>query len=47
MTVAGGLEGADPPDLAGLWGTWALIAAFYALARWYWQGQYLFAMEVI
>ena len=33
--------------LAGLWGTWALIAAFYALARWYWQGQYLFAMEVI
>lgn len=33
--------------LAGLWGTWALIAAFYALARWYWQGQYLFAMEVL
>ncbi|HUQ14152.1 MAG TPA: protein-S-isoprenylcysteine methyltransferase [Novosphingobium sp.] len=33
--------------LAGLWATWALIAAFYALARWYWQGQYLFAMEVL
>jgi hypothetical protein len=33
--------------LAGLWGTWALIAAFYALARWYWQGNYLFAMEVL
>jgi len=33
--------------LAGLWGTWGLIAAFYGLARWYWQGQYLFAMEVL
>jgi protein-S-isoprenylcysteine O-methyltransferase Ste14 len=33
--------------LAGLWGTWGLIAACYALARWYWQGQYLFAMEVL
>jgi protein-S-isoprenylcysteine O-methyltransferase Ste14 len=33
--------------LAGLWGTWALIAAFYAIARWYWQGNYLFAMEVL
>jgi hypothetical protein len=30
-----------------LWGTWGLIAACYALARWYWQGQYLFAMEVL
>ena len=35
------------PKLAGLWGTWGLIAAFYGLARWYWQGQYLFAMEVL
>ena len=33
--------------LAGLWATWGLIAVFYALARWYWQGQYLFAMEVL
>ena len=33
--------------LAGLWATWGLIAAFYGLARWYWQGQYLFAMEVL
>ena len=24
--------------LAGLWATWGLIAAFYGLARWYWQG---------
>jgi protein-S-isoprenylcysteine O-methyltransferase Ste14 len=33
--------------LCGLWATWALIAAFYALARWYWSGPYLFAMEVL
>lgn len=33
--------------LAGMWATWALIAAFYALARWYWDGQYLFAMKVL
>jgi len=33
--------------IAGLWATWALIGFVYCLARWYWQGQYLFAMEVI
>ena len=33
--------------LAGLWATWALIGFVYCIARWYWQGQYLFAMEVI
>lgn len=33
--------------LAGLWATWALIGFFYCLGRWYWNGQYLFAMEVI
>jgi len=33
--------------LAGLWATWLLIGAFYALGRWYWEGQYLFAMRVI
>ena len=33
--------------LCGLWATWALLAAFYALARWYWNGSYLFAMEVL
>jgi protein-S-isoprenylcysteine O-methyltransferase Ste14 len=33
--------------LVGLWATWALIAAFYALARWYWSGNYLFAMDVL
>jgi len=33
--------------LAGLWATWGLIGAAYFVARWYWQGQYLFAMEVL
>ncbi len=33
--------------LAGLWATWGGIAAFYALGRWYWQGNYLFAMELL
>ncbi len=33
--------------LAGLWATWALMGVFYCVARWYWSGQYLFAMEVI
>ncbi|MEO6152071.1 MAG: DUF1295 domain-containing protein [Croceibacterium sp.] len=33
--------------LAGLWVTWLVIGAVYALGRWYWNGQYLFAMKVI
>jgi protein-S-isoprenylcysteine O-methyltransferase Ste14 len=33
--------------LCGLWATWAILAAFYGLARWYWSGNYLFAMEVL
>lgn len=33
--------------IAGLWATWLGIAGFYALGRWYWDGQYLFAMEVL
>lgn len=33
--------------LAGLWATWAIIGFLYCAARWYWQGPYLFAMEVI
>lgn len=32
--------------IAGLWATWAGIAALYALCRWYWDGQYLFSMEI-
>ncbi|MFC0205583.1 methyltransferase family protein [Novosphingobium soli] len=33
--------------LAGLWATWAAIAFFYCVGRWYWDGQYLFAMQVL
>ena len=33
--------------LAGLWATWAVIGFLYCLGRWYWDGQYLFAMHVI
>jgi protein-S-isoprenylcysteine O-methyltransferase Ste14 len=33
--------------LAGLWVTWLLIGGLYCLARWYWDGQYLFAMHVL
>lgn len=33
--------------LAGLWATWAIIGFYYCVARWYWDGQYLFAMEVL
>lgn len=33
--------------IAGLWATWAGLAAFYCLARWYWDGDYLFAMNVL
>jgi protein-S-isoprenylcysteine O-methyltransferase Ste14 len=32
--------------LTGLWMTWALIAAIYAVARWYWTGNYQFSMYV-
>ena len=33
--------------LAGLWATWAIIGFLYYLGRWYWDGQYLFSMQVI
>lgn len=33
--------------LTGLWATWAIIAGLYCLGRWYWDGQYLFAMQVL
>ena len=33
--------------IAGLWATWAILAALYGLCRWYWDGNYLFAMELL
>ncbi len=32
--------------IAGLWATWAGIAALYMLCRWYWSGPYLFSMQI-
>jgi protein-S-isoprenylcysteine O-methyltransferase Ste14 len=31
--------------LAGLWATWAIIGCIYALGRFYWSGNYVFAMR--
>lgn len=33
--------------LVGLWAIWGLVGAAYCIARWYWNGPYLFAMYVI
>jgi len=33
--------------LAGLWATWAAIALFYGTARWYWEGGYSYAMQLL
>lgn len=32
--------------LAGLWATWAIIAAVFAVSRFYWSGNYAFAMKL-
>ena len=37
---------ASMTKLAGLWATWAVIAAVYGVARFYWVGNYTFAMRV-
>ncbi|WP_324827996.1 methyltransferase family protein [Qipengyuania zhejiangensis] len=33
--------------LAGIWATWAILAALYCLCRWYWSGNYVFAINVL
>jgi len=33
--------------IAGLWATWGAIAVVYCVGRWYWSGNYLFAMQVL
>lgn len=33
--------------IIGLWATWAVLGALYCLCRWYWDGDYLFAMDVL
>ena len=32
--------------IAGLWATWAIIASIYGLCRFYWDGNYLFSMDM-
>lgn len=36
-----------PVKIAGLWATWAIIAAIYCIFRFYWGGQYRFSMDVL
>lgn len=33
--------------IAGLWATWGVIGVAYCIGRWYWRGNYLFAMELL
>lgn len=33
--------------IVGLWVTWAIIAGLYCICRWYWDDNYLFAMNVM
>lgn len=42
-----GLLSVSITKIAGLWATWATIGFLYCVARWYWEGQYQFAMEVL
>ena len=39
--------GTSAVKLLGLWGTWGLVGFCYCVARWYWDGPYLFAMYVL
>jgi protein-S-isoprenylcysteine O-methyltransferase Ste14 len=45
-TVAQALE-TSVTKIAGLWATWVVIGGLYCICRWYWDGQYLFAMKII
>ena len=33
--------------IAALWATYCILAGLYCLGRWYWDGQYLFSMQVL
>ncbi len=39
--------GVSAIKIIGLWATWAVLGGLYCLCRWYWDGSYLFAMEVL
>lgn len=40
------VTGISLTKLAGLWATWALMAGLYCIFRFYWRGDYVFAMHV-
>jgi len=54
-----GLDWSNPPrkladvadislvKIVGLWTMWGIIGSAYCIARWYWDGAYLFAMYVL
>jgi protein-S-isoprenylcysteine O-methyltransferase Ste14 len=44
---AGAPRSVSVTKIAGLWATWAIIGFLYCVARWYWDGSYLFAIEVL
>lgn len=33
--------------IVGLWAIWGVIGSLYCIGRWYWDGRYLFSMEVL
>ncbi len=33
--------------ICALWATWTIIGALYCICRWYWDGDYVFAMSVL
>jgi protein-S-isoprenylcysteine O-methyltransferase Ste14 len=33
--------------IAGIWAIWAVIGSLYCIARWYWDGNYLFSMQLL
>jgi protein-S-isoprenylcysteine O-methyltransferase Ste14 len=33
--------------IVGLWAMWGILGSVYCIARWYWDGAYLFAMQVL
>ncbi|WP_226699006.1 methyltransferase family protein [Qipengyuania gaetbuli] len=33
--------------IAGLWATWAILVALFCLCRWYWSGNYIYALKVL
>jgi protein-S-isoprenylcysteine O-methyltransferase Ste14 len=33
--------------IAGIWAIWGVIGSLYCIARWYWDGNYLFSMQLL